>query len=96
MLDIIEEERTRTAVDVAIERWARAQDAWEAVTWVVARDPIAGVAETESGRTRSFSFEGARSIELPTVTIIYEVTARAIVIHDALFAEANHGQAGRA
>jgi plasmid stabilization system protein ParE len=94
--NVIEEERVRRAVDDALTRWPRAEDAWEAVTWVVARDPRAGTAETESGNTRSFTFEGARSIGMPSVTIIYEITEWAIIIHDALFTDSKHGQAGKA
>jgi hypothetical protein len=70
-------------------------DAWEAATWIIARDPTAGDPVTESGITRAYTFEGARSIDLPTLTLLYEVQAETIVIHDALFADSRHGQAGR-
>jgi hypothetical protein len=69
-------------------------DAWEAATWIIARDPNAGVPVTESGLTRAYTFEGARSIDLPTVTLLYEMQVETIVIHDALFSDSRQGQAG--
>ena len=56
----------------------------------------AGIALTESGATRSFTLDGARSIGLPTVTVIYEICPFEVVVHDALFADAKFAQAGRA
>jgi hypothetical protein len=50
---------------------------------------------TESGRSRSFTFEGARSIDMPTVTVLYEITDASIIIHDALFVAAKYDPAGR-
>jgi hypothetical protein len=94
--DVREEERAKRAVDHAADCWPRANDAWEAITWVVAHDPAAGTPETESGNIRSLVLDGARSIGLPTVTIIYEVTEHVILVHDAIFEDAKHTQAGRA
>jgi hypothetical protein len=51
---------------------------------------------TESGATRSFTLDGARSIGLPTVTVLYEIRLFEIVVHDALFEDAKFAQAGRA
>jgi hypothetical protein len=93
---ILEEPRVQRAVDEAEDKWPRARDSWEAVTWIVARDPKAGKPATESGRIRAFTFEGASSIGLPSVTVIYEITDEAIVVHDATFMDARHGPAGRA
>jgi hypothetical protein len=92
---VIEDSRVTRALDAAINRWTRAQDAWDAVVWTVARDPECGSPVTESGRTRAFTLEGARSIDMPKVTIIYVISI-AIVIHDARFEEATYSQAGTA
>jgi hypothetical protein len=70
-------------------------DAWEAATWIIAHDPKAGKPLTESGKSRAYSFEGARSIDMPSVTLLYEIATDYVVIHDALFAESIHGQTGR-
>lgn len=96
MHTVIEEPAVSEAVDDAHEKWARADDAWDAVKWVLARDPEVGDPVTESGRTRSFVLDGARSIGLPTVHVIYEMQNPYIIVHDAKFEEAKYGQAGRA
>jgi hypothetical protein len=93
---IREEDGARRALDSALQRWERAMDAWEAATWIVARDAEAGEPTTESGRVRAYTFEGARSIDLPTLTLLYEIHSEIIVVHDARFADSRHGEAGRA
>lgn len=95
-MHLIEEEAARKALDDAELIWEGAYSAWEAATWVVIHDPLVGVKVTESGRTRAFTYEGARSIKQPTVTILYETRGDTTVIHDAIFKEAPYAQAGRA
>lgn len=68
MLTIVEEPRVSVVIDAAKQRWSRAKDAWETITWTLAHDPEVGKPLTESGRTRTFTIDGARSISLPTVT----------------------------
>jgi hypothetical protein len=80
---IREEPAAQRSLDAALQRWARASDAWDAAIWIIARDPQAGEPVTESGITRAYTFEGARSIDLPTVTLLYELRAELIVVHDA-------------
>jgi hypothetical protein len=73
-------------------------EAWEAATWTIAHDERAGFPVTESGRTRSHTYEGARSIDMPTVTLLYEIPendSHPLIIHDALFTDARYGQVGR-
>ena len=96
MYGIIEDSRVSRAVDDASLRWPRANDAWEAITWVIARDPLIGVAVTESGKVRSFTFDGAKSIGLPTVTVLYEIEPTVIVVRDAVFRDAEFTRPGRA
>ena len=96
MYSVIEDSRVSRVLDDAKGRWARADDAWNAIVWVVARDPSIGIALTESGATRSFTLDGARSIALPSVTVVYETTPLGVVIHDANFEDAKYAQAGRA
>ncbi len=91
MRTIREEAAARFALDAALERWSRAADAWEAVTWVVARDPEIG-----TPLLRAYTFDGVRSLDLPTVTVLYEVTEEVIVVHAARFVESRHRDAGRA
>jgi hypothetical protein len=94
---VVEQSRVSRVLDDAKDRWWRAQDAWDTVRWVIARDPEgAGMAVTESGATRSFTFDGARSIGLPTVTVLYEIQLFEVIVHDALFADAKFAQSGRA
>lgn len=64
-----------TAIDDARERWSRADDAWNTITWVLSRDPTKGVPMVEGGQTRSLYVE-------------YEITRERIVITEALFRDA--------
>ncbi len=96
MHTVVEQPRVSRALDDAKEKWARAQDAWDTVIWVIARDAEIGRPITESGATRSFTLDGARSIEMPTVIVIYEIRLLEVVIHDAKFEAANFAVAGRA
>jgi hypothetical protein len=93
---IREADAATRSLDSALERWSRAMDAWEAATWAIAHDPESGEPVTESGQTRAYSFEGARSIDLPSVTLVYEIEDdNHLIVHDALFMDSQHGQAGR-
>jgi hypothetical protein len=93
---IREADAARRSLDAALERWSRAMNAWEAATWTISHDAEAGEPVTESWRTRAYSFEGARSIEMPSVTLIYEIEdENHLIVHDALFVDSRHGQAGR-
>lgn len=97
MRGVFEQPGVTDAVDAASERWGRAEDAWEAVKDVIARDPAgAGEPITESGKTRAFTFDGARSIGMPSVRVIYVINNGNITIHDAEFYDAPYGYAGHA
>ena len=73
MRTVVEQPRVSQSVDDAEDRWPRTRDAWDTVLWVLARGPEgAGSPLSESGATlRSFTLDGARSIGLPTVTVLY-------------------------
>jgi hypothetical protein len=96
MRTVIEQSGVSHALDGARERWKRAQDAWDTVLWIIARDPDTGKPLTESGATRSFTLDGARSIDLPTVTVLYEIRLFDVLVHDAKFSDAKFAMAGRA
>ena len=92
---VVEQPRVSRAIDDAKDRWPRAHDAWETISWTLARDPQVGKPLTESGLTRSFTIDGARSIGMPTVTVLYAIARFEIMVHDAKFEEARFAQAGR-
>ena len=96
MRTLREEEIARNAVNEALANsdWPRAEDAWECITWSISHEPSIGVPITESGKIRSFVFEGAKSIGMPTIQVIYEVQDGLIIIHDARFSDARFAQAG--
>jgi hypothetical protein len=96
MRTVIEQPSVSASVDDAQEKWPRAYDAWESVTWLLARDPEIGIALTESGRTRALTFEGVNAVGMPTITLVYEIEERAVIIHQAHFKSASHNEAGRA
>jgi hypothetical protein len=80
--------QARLAVDEALEKWARTDDAIRDLEWTILRDPLLGKALTESGLTRGLTLQGAASIGLPTVTYVYEVEPERIVVHSARFEDA--------
>lgn len=96
MRTIREEIAVSFALDEAEVRFSRTGYAWEAVTFVLARDPFEGEPVTESGKTRSFTLEGAKSIDMPTVTVLYVIHEDRIDIIDARFEEPRSGGSGRA
>lgn len=71
-------------------------DAWEAVTWTIARDPAIGASLDESGTVRSLVFDGARSIDLPSLDVIYEFDAEIVTVRDVKFYDAPYHSAGKA
>ena len=97
MRDVREEDSVRKAVDAAYLRWPRTDEAWEAVTWALARDPYsAGPAITESGLVRTFVFDGARSYGMPTVRAVYVIEPSVVIVKAAIFEDSVHLYAGRA
>jgi hypothetical protein len=93
---IREEELARRSVDAALARWSRAMDAWEAITWIIPHDVAAGSPVTERGDLRTYTFEGVGALDMPTVTVLYEVADDQIIIHDARFTEPRHTGLGHA
>jgi hypothetical protein len=88
---IREENAASTALDDALDRWSRTTDAsGEAITWIIARDPEIGTAVNESGSVRTYLLDGVRSIDLLTVTLLYEIADTEIIILDARFSEPRH------
>ena len=95
-MHIIEERSAEEKLNAALLKWSSTRVAWEAATWAVVHDPGLGAYVTESGKTRAFTFPGARSIDMPDITLLYEIRGETIVIHDALFEESAYSQDGRA
>lgn len=96
MKDIREEERVRLARDESESKWCRALDAWESITWTILHDELCGVPLNESGLIRGYVWDGARSVDLPSVELIYEIQPHLIVIHYVRFYDSPYRQAGRA
>ena len=96
MKDIREEDSVGLARDLAEAKWARANDAWESVTWTIIHDEACGVPLNDLGSIRGYVWDGARSIDMPTVEVIYEIQLDLIIIWYAEFRDAPYGQAGRA
>lgn len=96
MLELREETRVSNAVQEASERWARAHEAWEFVTWLIARDPSCGSRLTESGDLRVLFWGGGRSIGMPDIRVTYRVSDNLVELEDAKFSEAKYAFAGRA
>ena len=64
------------AVDDACEVWARADEAWELVKWVLAHDPTKGEPLSESGEARALVFPGQAAHDMPTIVAVYVFAAK--------------------
>ena len=95
-MHLIEDGEAQAALDDALEKWEGTRVAWECATWVILRDQNVGLALSDDGRIRVFTYESARSVKHPTTTIIYEVGRHETIIRAAKFTEAQYGTAGRA
>lgn len=87
------------ALNEACERWSGTPVAWEIATWTIVRDPncLESKAVNEAGTLRVATFEGARSIEHPTIVLLYECSSSNLTrIIEADFKEPTASQAGRA
>lgn len=73
------------AIDEACETWSRTDDAVFLIEWAITRDPREGKALTESGITRALTYQGASSIQMPTVTFVYEIDEYYITVKEARF-----------
>ena len=92
------EPRVSEAIDEAMLKWPAADRAWEAIEFTLAHDPVAaGVALVESGKRRMLVFHGAKSIGMPSITVLYELSdGNPITIYDVKFEEPKAPFAGRA
>jgi hypothetical protein len=95
MRTVREEPDVSEAVEDACEQWARAQEAWDVICWVLARDPTCGVPLSEGGQARAFTYEGSLAHEMPTILVIYDVDDHYVTIHEARFSNPQR-TAGRA
>lgn len=84
------------ALDEAILKWPGAEDVWEAATWTISRDPVAGMPLTESGNVRAYTIPGAQSADWPTLTVFYRIDGETISIETAKFETAKYVKAGHA
>ena len=50
--------------------WSRVDDAWEAITWVLARDASVGQPLSEGGTARSLVYDGSWAHDMPTIQIV--------------------------
>lgn len=95
-MHLVEDPEAQAALDDACDVWDGALVAWEAATWVLLRDPSIGVPINESGSVRAFTYEGARSLKQPTITILFEVSGDTTYVRAAKFDQPKYQQAGRA
>ena len=58
MRSVVESPEAQDAADEAFEVWARAEEAWDAIKWALARDPTVGEPLAEGGSVRVLTFEG--------------------------------------
>jgi hypothetical protein len=86
MRSICEEPTVEAIVDFALQKWKRLDDGWQAMKWALARDPDSGAVIT--GRLRGRTLPGAKSIGLPTITVVYEFDERTVTIIDVEFNDA--------
>jgi hypothetical protein len=85
MRSVREDPEAAAAADDAFDKWARAEEAWDSVKWVLARDPSVGMPLTEGGRLRAFTYVGGWAYDMPTIVVLYEVDAHYVTIKSAKF-----------
>lgn len=95
MRSVVESAEVMADVDEAKEKWARTPDAWDALFWVLSRDPTVGEPLTEGGHLRALVFDGSWAHEMPTIYVLYEITEDQVIIQRARFSDAST-TAGRA
>ena len=84
---VVEESWVTSEVDSAADKFERGEEAFEAIKWAIAHDPENGIPLNGAGLFAWF-IQGARSIDLPTVAVVYTVTEYDITIKAVRFAEA--------
>jgi hypothetical protein len=82
------------AVNDACEKWENAALAWEHITWALARDIKIGRSLNESGTLRLLIWQGARSIQMPDVQLVYKIESPTIRFMEVIFADAKAAIAG--
>ncbi len=86
---IVESDHTQEANDDARGRWFGAELAWEAALQVLMYDPTFGIPINEVGNLRTFTFQGARSSDMPTVQVLYQDNLDHVEIIDLRYTEAS-------
>ena len=96
MRDIRLEPCCSDAVDDAFGRWKAAERAWEAIEYALSRDPEgAGTPINEPGTMRFLVYDGARSIDMPDMTVIFEIEQNHVLVKDVQFFDAKSSWTGR-
>ena len=96
MFEFSEEECVVDSLALAIQKWPRAADAWEHITWVLSKSPKEGAPLNETGDLRLLIFAGAKSIGMPDIRLIYRIENPTLRLLDVEFTESTYGQAGHA
>lgn len=95
MLELREEPQVAEALAEACNKWPRTEDAWEAITWVLSKDPkLCGTPLNETGNLRVMIYAGAKSIGMPDIRLIYRISNPTIELLDAEFTEPKYAAAG--
>jgi hypothetical protein len=87
--------RVAEELESACRKWNGTEVAWEAIEWVLCRDPEVGRALNESGRIRAFIYVGARSIHQPDIEVTYVTDLHEITVKIVVFSDAKASYAGR-
>jgi len=74
------EHEASAAADAARALWRRGEDAISAIEWALARDPQAGQPYANSEQLRFSVFDGAKSIGLPSVDVLFVSTPEQALI----------------
>ena len=85
MRSVREDTEAQIAADDAFERWLRAKECWDAVKWVLARDPNIGTPLSEGSLVRVFTYVGGWAYDMPTIVVLYEVDPQYVTIKSARF-----------
>jgi hypothetical protein len=70
---IFESQEAQAVLDLARETYPRFDDGWLSWTWRLARNPLIGAFEVESGRYLFKSYSEFKKVGVPETIILYRI-----------------------
>jgi hypothetical protein len=82
---VVYENQASAAITTARALYPRMGDAVDLIEWAIVRDPEMGTALFPGSRMRMVVFQGAASVGIPTIEVVFEDSGERVTIHDMEF-----------